>query len=61
MGFIVQYSQFGVPMKLVRLIEVCLSETYGKVCIGKHLGDRFLIQNNLKQGNIYRHCFSTLL
>jgi hypothetical protein len=22
---------FGVPMKLVRLIKVCLNETYGKV------------------------------
>jgi hypothetical protein len=29
--------EFGVTMKLVRLIKMCLSETYSKVRIGKHL------------------------
>jgi hypothetical protein len=29
--------EFGVPMKLVRLIKMCLNETYSKVRIGKHL------------------------
>jgi hypothetical protein len=43
--------EFGVPMKLVRLIKMCLNETYSKVCIGKHLSDRFPIQNGLKQGD----------
>jgi sorting nexin-29 len=43
--------EFGVPMKLVRLIKMCLNETYGNVRIGKHLSDSFLIQNILKQGN----------
>jgi hypothetical protein len=43
--------EFGVPMKLVRLIKMCLNETYNKVCIGKHLSDNFLIQNGLKQGD----------
>jgi hypothetical protein len=52
----VQYSyRVGVPMKLVRLIKMCLKETYSKVRIGKHLSDSFPIQNGLK------HCFSTLL
>jgi hypothetical protein len=32
----------GVPMKLVRLIKMCLNETYSKVHIGKHLSDRKL-------------------
>jgi hypothetical protein len=41
--------EFGVPMILVRLINVCLNETYSKVCIGKHLSNSFLIQNGLKQ------------
>jgi hypothetical protein len=41
--------QFGVPMKLVRLIRMCLNETYSKVRVGKHLSDSFLIQNELKQ------------
>jgi hypothetical protein len=37
--------EFGVPLKLVRLIKMCLNKTYGKVRIGKH----FPIQNGLKQ------------
>jgi hypothetical protein len=41
--------EFGVLTKLVRLIEVCLNETYIKVRIGKHLYDRCPIQNGLKQ------------
>jgi len=27
---------FGVPMKLVRLIKMCLTETYSRVRVGKH-------------------------
>jgi hypothetical protein len=38
-------------MKSVRLIKMCLNETFGKVCIGKHLSDSFPIQNALKQGD----------
>jgi sorting nexin-29 len=38
-------------MKLVRLIKICLNETYSKVRIGKHLFDSFPIQNGLKQGD----------
>jgi hypothetical protein len=38
----------SVPMKLVRLIKMCLNETYSKVRIGKHLSDSFSIQNGLK-------------
>jgi hypothetical protein len=34
--------EFGVPMKIVRLIKTCLNETYNKVRIGKHLSDSFL-------------------
>jgi hypothetical protein len=43
--------EFGVPMKLIRLIKMCLNETYSKVCTGKHLSDCFPIQNGLKQGD----------
>jgi hypothetical protein len=38
-------------MKLVRLIKMCLNETYSKVHIGKHLSDSFPVQNGLKQGD----------
>jgi hypothetical protein len=37
-------------MKLVRLIKMCLNETYSKFHIGKHVSDSFPIQNGLKQG-----------
>jgi hypothetical protein len=43
--------QFGIPKKLVRLIKMCLNETYSKVRIGKILSDEFPIQNGLKQGD----------
>jgi hypothetical protein len=33
---------FGVPIKLVRLIKMCLNEVYSKVRIGKHLSGSFL-------------------
>jgi hypothetical protein len=42
---------FGIPKKLVRLIKMCLNETYSKVRIGKLLSDKFPIQNGLKQGD----------
>jgi hypothetical protein len=28
--------EFGLPMKPVRLIKMCLNQTYSKVIIGKH-------------------------
>jgi hypothetical protein len=43
--------EFGIPEKLVRLIKMCLNETYTKVHIGKLLSDKFPIQNGLKQGD----------
>jgi hypothetical protein len=43
--------EFGIPMKLVRLIKMFLNETYNKVRIGKHLSDSFPVQNGLKQGD----------
>jgi hypothetical protein len=41
--------EFGIPTKLIRLIKMCLNETYNKVRIGKLLSDKFPIQNGLKQ------------
>jgi len=39
--------EFGIPMELVRLIKVCLNETYSRVRVGKHLSDLFPITNAL--------------
>jgi hypothetical protein len=43
--------EFGIPKKLIRLIKMCLNETYSIVRIGKLLSDKFPIQNELKQGD----------
>jgi hypothetical protein len=53
--------EFGVPMKLVRLIKMCLNKMHSKACIGKHMSDHFPIQNGLKQGAplllLFQLCF----
>jgi hypothetical protein len=41
--------QFELPIKLVRLIKMCLNETYTKTRICKHLSVSFSIQNDLKE------------
>jgi len=43
--------EFFIPMKLVRLVKVCLAETYSGVRAGKNLSDMFPIRNGLKQGD----------
>jgi hypothetical protein len=43
--------EFGVPMKLARLIKMCLDKMCSNVCIGKHLSDSFPIQKGQKQGD----------
>ena len=48
--------QFGVPKKLVRLVKMCLTETYSRVRVGKNLSDRFPI-NGLKQGDALSSLF----
>ena len=53
--------EFGVPRKLVRLIKMCLTETYSRVRVGKNLSDRFPTRNGLKQGDALSPCFLTLL
>ena len=37
--------------KLVRLIKMCLTETYSRGRVGKNLSDMFPIRNGLKQGD----------
>jgi len=38
-------------MKLVRLIKMCLTETYSRVRVGKNLSDMLPVRNGLKQGD----------
>jgi hypothetical protein len=44
--------EFGIPMKLVRLIKMCLNENYSRVRVGKIMSDLFPIRNGLKQGDV---------
>jgi hypothetical protein len=40
-----------IPMKLVRLLKMCLTETYRRVRVGKHYPNMFPIRNCLKQAD----------
>ena len=44
--------EFGIPMKKVRVIKMCLTETYSRVRVGKNLSDTFPIRNGLEQGDV---------
>ena len=40
------------PMKLVRLIKMCLNKSYSRVQVSKHLSDVFPINNGLKHRDV---------
>jgi len=42
---------FSIPMKLVRLIKMCLNETCSTVQVGKNLPAMFPVRNGLKKGD----------
>ena len=44
-------DEFGIPMKLLSLIKMCLTETYSRGWVGKNLYVMFPIRNGLKQGD----------
>ena len=44
--------EFGIPKKRVRLIKMCLTETYSRVRVGKYLSEMFPIRNGLKKGDV---------
>jgi hypothetical protein len=44
--------EFGIPMKLVRPIKLCLNATYSRVQVCRHLSDMFPIMNDLKKGDV---------
>jgi len=44
---------FGIPVKMVRLIKMCQNETYSRVRVSKNLSDIFPIRNGLKQGDAF--------
>jgi hypothetical protein len=42
---------YNILLKLVRLIKMCLNETYSKLRSSKHFSDNIPIQNGLKRGD----------
>jgi len=53
--------EFGIPMKLGRLIKMHLNEIYNRFLASKNLSDIFPIKNSVKEGVVYRSCFSTFI
>jgi hypothetical protein len=45
----------------IRLIKMCLNETYSRVKAGKHLSGTVPIKNGLKQEMFSHHYFTTML
>jgi len=43
--------EYGIRMKIVRLIKMYLNETYSVVQVDKNLSDMFPLRNCLKQGD----------
>jgi hypothetical protein len=43
--------EIDIPLKLVRLIKVCLTETYSRFRMCKNLSDMLPITNGLNQGD----------
>jgi len=43
--------EFVIPVKLVRLIKMCLTETYSRGRVVKNLSDMSPIRNGSKQGD----------
>jgi len=40
--------EFGIPVKQVKVIKMCLNETYSNVWVSKCLSDTFPVKNGLK-------------
>ena len=55
------FMEFGIPMKLVRLIKMCLAETHSRFQVGKNLSDMFPTNNGSKQDALLPLLFNTAL
>ena len=44
-------TEVEIPRKLIRIIKMCLTETYSRVRVGKNLSGMFPVRNGLKQGD----------
>ena len=44
-------NEFGIPMKVVRLIKMCVNKNYNRALVGKQLSDMFPIKDGWIQGD----------
>jgi len=44
--------EFGIPIKLAKLLKMFLNETCSRGWVGKHWSDMLPIKNGLKEGNV---------
>jgi hypothetical protein len=49
--------EFCIPKKQLRLLKVCMNETYSTVRVGKNLSGVFTVRNGLKTDKFFHHCF----
>jgi len=54
-------TEFGIHMKPVKPIKMCLNETYSSAQVGKHMSDMFPIKNGLQQADALSPLLSILL
>jgi hypothetical protein len=54
-------TEFGVHIKLIRLIEIYLNKTCNNVPAGRRLSDTFPIQMGYNKEMLHCHCFSEFL
>jgi len=55
------HTEFGISRKIVRLVNLSLTETHSRDRVGKNMSDRFPIRNGLKQGDALLPMLLTLL
>jgi len=53
--------EFGIHMKPVKPIKMCLNGTYSSAQVGKHMSDMFPIKNGLQQADALSTVLSILL
>jgi hypothetical protein len=43
--------KFRIPLKVVKLLNMCINKIHSKGCIGKYLSGAYQIHDGLQQGN----------
>jgi hypothetical protein len=51
------FIEFEVPMRLIRLVEMCLGETFSEVPIGKCFSNVYVVQNGINKEELFAIAF----